>query len=87
MALAWFIFDADNHRKCPLAAWLPDLLGRAAQSSHEAAPQRAKGAGLYGEGADRATLHPPPDGLSPHTAWPFGTIGKDLNNQKCSLRQ
>jgi hypothetical protein len=39
-----------------LAAWLPNLLGRAAQSSPEAAPRRAKGAGLYGNGADRATL-------------------------------
>ena len=38
----------------------PTLLGRAAQSSPEAAPRRAKGAGLYGEGADRATLQPPP---------------------------
>ena len=26
----------------------------------EAAPRRAKGAGLYSEGADRATLCPPP---------------------------
>ena len=46
-----------------------DLLGRAAQSSSEAAPRRAKGAGLDGEGADRAILHPPPKE-------PFGnTIG------------
>ena len=49
-------FDAGKHRKNSLAAWLPDLLGRAAQSSPEAAPRRAKGAGLYGDGADRATL-------------------------------
>jgi hypothetical protein len=43
-------FDAGKHRKNSLAAWLPDLLGRAAQSSPEAAPRRAKGAGLYGDG-------------------------------------
>ena len=43
----------------------PTLLGRAAQSSPEAAPRRAKGAGLYGEGADRAIIYPPQDGLSP----------------------
>jgi hypothetical protein len=52
------------HRKNSLAAWLPDLLGRAAQSSPEAAPRRAQGAGRYGEGADRATLHPPPVDLA-----------------------
>ena len=53
-------FDVGKHRKNSLAAWLPDLLGRAAQSSPEAAPRRAIGAGLYGEGANRATLYPPP---------------------------
>ena len=52
-------FHASKHRKNSLAAWLPDLLGRAAQSSPEAAPRRAKGAGLYGEGADRAIIYPP----------------------------
>jgi hypothetical protein len=56
MALAWFIFDAGKHRKNSLAAWLPDLLGRVARSSPEAAPRRANGAGLDGEGADRATV-------------------------------
>ena len=68
-----FTFDAGKHRKNSLTAWLPDLLGRAAQSSPKAASRRAKGAGLYGEGADRAMLHPPPTEfannrrvLSPH---------------------
>jgi len=76
-----------EHQTYSLRLWSPDLLGRAAQSSPEAAPRRAKGAGLYGEGADRAIIYPPPDGLLRHTTWPFGTIGKDPNNQKCSLRQ
>jgi hypothetical protein len=49
MAVAWFIFDAGKHRKNSLAAWLPDLLGRAARSSPEAAPQRAEGVGLDGK--------------------------------------
>ena len=50
------IFDAGKHRKNSLTAWLPDLLGRAAQSSPEAAPRRAEGAGLYGNGANRAMI-------------------------------
>jgi hypothetical protein len=43
-------FDADKHRKYPLAAWLPDLLGRAERSSSKAASRRAEGAGLDGQG-------------------------------------
>ena len=43
-------FDADKHRKCPLAAWLPNLLGRAERSSPKAALRRAEGAGLDGQG-------------------------------------
>lgn len=58
------------HRKNSLAAWLPDLLGRAAQSSPEAASRRAKGAGLYGNGADRAILHPPPLTLKSSSRFP-----------------
>ena len=41
---------------------LPDLLGRAAQSMPRSRPRRAEGAGLDGEGTDRAILYPPPDG-------------------------
>ena len=33
-----------------------DLLGRAKQSSPKAAPRRATGAGLYGEGASQSTI-------------------------------
>ena len=40
-----------------LAAWLPDLLGRTKRSTPKAAPRRAEGAGLDGEGVDRATLY------------------------------
>lgn len=53
-------FDADKHRKCPLAAWQPICSAAARSQSPKAAPRRAKGAGLDGEGADRAILHPPP---------------------------
>jgi hypothetical protein len=35
------------------------LLGRAAQSSPQSRPRRAEGAGLDGEGTDRAILYPP----------------------------
>ena len=59
--------DAGQHRKNSLAAWLPDLLGRAAQSSLEAAPRRANGAGLDGRGVDRAIIFLPRDRLSADT--------------------
>lgn len=58
MKTAHHTFDADRHRKYPLAAWLPNLLGPAERSSPKAASRRAKGAGLDGEGVDRAILHP-----------------------------
>jgi hypothetical protein len=48
-----------KHRKCPFAAWLPNLLGRAERSSPKAASRRAEGAGLDGQGADRAIVCPP----------------------------
>jgi len=37
-------------------AWSPYLLDRAEQSSPNAAQRRAEGAGLDGEGADRAII-------------------------------
>ena len=49
----------NKHRKYPFAAWLPDLLGRAERSSPKAAPRRAEGAGLDGQGAVRAIVCPP----------------------------
>jgi hypothetical protein len=52
-------FDAGKHRKCPLAARLPNLLGCAKRSSPKAASRRAEGAGLDGQGADRAIIYPP----------------------------
>jgi hypothetical protein len=57
------IFDADNERECALAARMSDLLGRAERSSPKAASRRAEGAGLDGEGADRAIIHLPQDTL------------------------
>jgi hypothetical protein len=74
-------FDAGKHRKNSLAAWLPDLLGRAAQSSPEAAPRRAKGAGLYGDGADRATLQPPPLTLKSSSRFPDAPTHAQRNGQ------
>jgi DNA helicase-2/ATP-dependent DNA helicase PcrA len=49
-------FDALKHQVCSFEIRPPDLLGRATQSRPEAAPQRAKGAGLDGNGTSRATL-------------------------------
>ncbi|MFZ0457467.1 MAG: hypothetical protein WAM17_03330, partial [Rhodoplanes sp.] len=69
MPVARFTFDAGKHRKNSLAAWLPDLLGRAAQSIREAASRRANGAGLDGEGVERAILYLPPDQRSPITRY------------------
>jgi hypothetical protein len=54
MAVARFIFDAGKHRKNFIGGMVADLVGPAAQSSPEAAPRRAKRAGLDGVGADRA---------------------------------
>jgi len=41
----WRTFDADKHRKCPLAAWLPDLLGHAERSKSQSrfAARRRRG--------------------------------------------
>jgi hypothetical protein len=79
----WRTFDAGQHRKNSLAAWLPDLLGRAAQSSPEAAPRRAKGAGLYGDGADRATLQPPPLPIKSSSHFPDAPTHAQRNGAAC----
>jgi len=65
-------FGADNERKCALAAQMPDLLGRAERSSPKAASRRAKGAGLDGEGADRAIIRLPQHILSSDTVREVG---------------
>jgi hypothetical protein len=69
--VAWFTSDAGKHRKNSLAAWLPDLLGRAAQSTPEAAPRGGKVRRRRGP----SYLHPVPSRLTPKSDvvhWPGG---------------
>lgn len=75
--------ETGKHRKNSLVAWLPDLLGRAAQSSPEAAPRRAKGAGLYGNGADRANLQLPPLPVKSSSRFPDAPTHAQRNGAAC----
>ena len=48
---AWFTFDAGKHRKNSLAAWQPDVLGRAAQSNPRSRTRSAAKARGFTAGA------------------------------------
>ena len=54
-----------KHRMYSLRHGCPICSDAPRSQSPEAASGRAEGAGLDGEGADRATLHAPPDRRSP----------------------